>query len=81
MKLKYKLLIGGAAGGILGLVMLMISKYTTAYYIGHLNININSKDTSLLTLLFMSHIFVGIIIVSTIVLILERYQRDGTVMQ
>ncbi|WP_066073181.1 hypothetical protein [Neobacillus soli] len=76
MKLKYKLLIIGVFGGILGsFSMLMISKYSAAYYIGHTNINISPKDTSLLTLLFMSHIFLGIVFAGGIAIIGERLSK------
>ncbi|CEG27212.1 hypothetical protein [Bacillus sp. B-jedd] len=77
MKLKYKLLIIGVIGGILGsLSMLMISKYSTAYYLEHININIAPKDTSLLTLLFMSHIFLGIVFAGAVGIIAERLLKN-----
>ncbi|MDR7240844.1 hypothetical protein [Neobacillus drentensis] len=73
MKLKYKGLIGGIFGGIVAFVMLTVSKFSTNYFINHININITPKDMSLLTLLFFAHIALGAIFIGAAVLIWERF--------
>ncbi|WP_066074843.1 hypothetical protein [Neobacillus soli] len=76
MKLKYRGLIGGFFGAIVAFAMLMVSKFSTNYFIDHTNININPKNISLLTLLFMSHIALGAIFISGVVLIRKHFLKN-----
>lgn len=79
LKLKYKVLMNGIFGSVVAFLMFTVSKFSTNYFISQTKINIDPKNTLLLTILFYAHIGLGVIFMSVVVLVWEHFFKKKTV--